>query len=74
VKHADAENLWLSLGRTPEGITIHARDDGHGAKTVNVGNGLRGMRERLEQIGGKLNVSSQPGKGFELSAYLPAGA
>jgi signal transduction histidine kinase len=74
VKHANAENLWLSLERTSEGITIHARDDGHGAKTVNAGNGLRGMRERLEEAGGKLNFSSQPGKGFELSAYLPVGA
>jgi signal transduction histidine kinase len=73
VKHAEAENLWLSLERTPAGITIHARDDGHGTKNLQVGNGLRGMRERLEGIGGRLSVSSQPGKGFELSAYLPAG-
>lgn len=74
VKHARAENLWLSLERTPDGITIHARDDGHGTKNVQAGNGLRGMRERLEGIGGRLSVSSSPGKGFELSAYLPAGA
>lgn len=73
VKHAKAENLWLSLERTAEGITIRARDDGHGAKTVNAGNGLRGMRERLEQIGGQLSFSSQPGQGFELDAYLPVG-
>jgi signal transduction histidine kinase len=74
MKHANAENLWLSLERTPDGITIHARDDGHGTKNVQAGNGLQGMRERLEQIGGRLSVSSSPGKGFELSAYLPAGA
>jgi signal transduction histidine kinase len=74
VKHAQAENLWLSLERTSKGITIHAKDDGHGAKTVTTGNGLRGMRERLEQIGGNLSFSSQLGKGFELSAYLPIGA
>jgi signal transduction histidine kinase len=74
VKHANAENLWLSLGRTQDGITIHARDDGYGTKNVQAGNGLRGMRERLEGIGGRLTVSSSPGKGFELSAYLPAGA
>jgi signal transduction histidine kinase len=74
VKHARAENLWLSLERTGEGIVIHAKDDGEGTKAIQAGNGLRGMRERPEEIGGKLSVSSSPGKGFELSAYLPAGA
>ncbi len=74
LKHAQADNLWLNLERTPEGITIHAKDDGQGTKTVTAGNGLRGMRERLEQSGGNLSFSSQPGKGFELSAYLPVGA
>jgi signal transduction histidine kinase len=74
VKHAEANHLWLSLERTPEGIVIHAKDDGHGAITVTTGNGLRGMRERLEGIGGKLSFSSSPGKGFELNAYLPTGA
>jgi signal transduction histidine kinase len=74
VKHAKAEHLWLSLERTPEGIVVHAKDDGHGATTVTTGNGLRGMRERLEQVGGNLSFSSQPGQGFELNAYLPTGA
>jgi signal transduction histidine kinase len=73
VKHAQADNLWLSLEHTNKGISIHARDDGHGTKTVNAGNGLQGMRERLEGVGGNLNFSSSPGKGFELRAYLPVG-
>ncbi|KAG1255394.1 hypothetical protein G6F65_016658 [Rhizopus arrhizus] len=39
---------------------------------VNVGNGLRGMRERLQQCGGQLQVETRPGEGFRLRATVPA--
>jgi len=51
---------------------VEARDDGVGAETVNVGNGLRGMRERLQQCGGQLQVETRPGEGFRLRATVPA--
>jgi len=49
-----------------------ARDDGVGAQMVNAGNGLRGMRERLQQCGGQLQVDTHPGEGFRLRATVPA--
>jgi signal transduction histidine kinase len=32
---------------------------------------LTGMRERLEQVGGTLQIETQPGKGFCLEAWMP---
>jgi signal transduction histidine kinase len=71
VRHAKARNLWIRLSMTRDGLAMSARDDGIGAEKVAVGNGLRGMAERLRQLDGKLEIESKPGKGFELHAWLP---
>ena len=71
VRHAGARNLWLELVQGPDGLELHARDDGRGVGTVEAGNGLNGMRERLEALGGRLAVESAPGRGFEVTAWLP---
>jgi signal transduction histidine kinase len=71
VRHAGARNLWLELVQGADGLELRARDDGRGARTVRPGNGLTGMRERLEQLGGRLAVESIPGSGFQVRAWLP---
>ena len=71
IRHAVASNLWIELARTGNGIAIRARDDGRGAKELRPGHGLTGMRERLEQVGGRLEIETQPAKGFRLNAWLP---
>src|SRR5216683_7561325 len=71
IRHAAASNLWIELSRTGNGIAIRARDDGRGSKELRPGHGLTGMRERLEQVGGKLEIETQPAKGFRLNAWLP---
>ena len=72
VRHAKASNLWIRLSMTRDGLAMSARDDGVGADKVAVGNGLLGMAERLKQLGGKLEIESEPGEGFALHAWLPA--
>ena len=73
VRHAGARHLWIKVYReAPDQVVVEARDDGVGADTVNVGNGLRGMRERLQQCGGQLQVETRPGEGFRLRATVPA--
>jgi len=72
VRHARARNLWLRLSISPEGLALSARDDGIGAHKITAGNGLKGMEERLTQMGGKLEIESEPGAGFALHAWLPA--
>lgn len=71
VRHAQASNLWIRLSMTRDGLAMSARDDGIGADKVAVGNGLLGMAERLKQLGGKLEIESEPGAGFALHAWLP---
>ncbi len=74
VRHADARNLWIEIARVPEGLRIDARDDGRGTGAIQPGHGLRGMRERLEEAGGGLQLHSTPGAGFQLTALLATAA
>jgi signal transduction histidine kinase len=71
VRHAGARNLWIRLALTESGVALTAHDDGRGASDLEVGNGLSGMKERLQQLGGELRLESSPGAGFSLHAWLP---
>ena len=53
-------------------VAIIVRDDGAGVADLVPGNGLSGMRERVESIGGTLSWQSLPGGGFTLNARMPA--
>jgi len=70
-RHARAQNLWIRLEASAEGIALHTRDDGRGTITVRPGNGLRGMKERFEENGGRVEMRSSAGGGFELHAFMP---
>ena len=73
VRHSNARNLWLRIGMADRALTVDARDDGGGTDRVVFGNGLRGMRERVQQAGGTLEVASMRGRGFEVHVRLPIG-
>ena len=72
VRHSGARNLWISAQRRDGCIAMSARDDGRGADELTAGNGLRGMRERLQQQGGELTIDTRPDAGFCLHLVLPA--
>ncbi len=71
LRHAGARNLWISVSADGPTVEVRGRDDGHGAAAWHDGHGLRGMRERLAELGGSLDVASQPGAGFSVAARLP---
>ena len=71
VRHSGARNLWITLAAADQTLDIHARDDGAGTDHVRFGNGLRGIRERVEQVRGSLEVSSMRGRGFNVHVRLP---
>jgi signal transduction histidine kinase len=73
VRHSDARNLWLTIATMDHALTVEARDDGVGTDRVVLGNGLRGMRERVQQGGGTMEVASMRGRGFEVHIRLPLG-
>ncbi len=76
-KHAQANLIQVELSRHLRGVPasawlkIEVRDDGQGAQLEALGFGLEGMRERVESLGGSLELNSQVGKGFQLVAWLP---
>ena len=72
-RHARARNLWLDVAERGPALEIRARDDGDGAAELRDGQGLRGMRARLELVGGTLSVATGPGAGFVVVATVPQG-
>jgi len=69
LRHAAAETLWIRVEQTPASILVEARDDGRGAADLRAGNGLSGMRARIEEMGGQLALAATPA--FSVSARLP---
>jgi signal transduction histidine kinase len=72
IRHANAAKVAVTLDRGPSALTITVRDDGQGVTQVVEGNGVRGMRERATELGGRLTVTS-PGRGAGtlVTAELP---
>jgi signal transduction histidine kinase len=74
-KHADAANVDIELAFRDHGLVqLRVHDDGKGAaeETVGTGFGLRGIRERAEQLKGRATYRMAPNEGFTLSVELPA--
>ena len=71
VRHAGAHNLWMSADSDGRRVVLQVRDDGDGVDQVTPGNGLQGMRERLQQLGGRLDIATRRGHGFQLTMTLP---
>ena len=69
-RHAGARQVWVEITRTDERAELCVRDDGRGGDIV-PGNGLQGMRERLEALGGELRIDARRGSGTELRARVP---
>ncbi|GAB2666519.1 sensor histidine kinase [Arenimonas aestuarii] len=73
-RHSQANNLWVVLAREPGGLRLDIRDDGRGRGELEPGNGLRGMRERLQALGGGLELGRTRTGGVHLQAWLPVAA
>jgi PAS domain S-box-containing protein len=73
LKYAHARNFETRLTSDTKELRLELRDDGDGFE-VNArhdGFGLAGMRERVEQMGGSLKITSARGKGTKLVITLP---
>lgn len=72
VKHAEASNLWLAVTPDGDGVRLVARNDGNARPAASsAGSGLKGMRERMEALGGRLAVQPGADFGFTVDAWLP---
>jgi two-component system, NarL family, sensor kinase len=76
LRHAQAKNLLVCLKRMPQGLQLLISDDGQGfVPVIDPGRegqrGMAGMSERINQLGGTLTVTSEPGKGTQIEALFP---
>jgi signal transduction histidine kinase len=73
LRHVDAGAVGVVVRADDDMLTIVVTDDGSGAdrRTTGAGAGVRGMRERVEALGGTLNAGRGPGGGWHVEATLP---
>lgn len=71
LRHGRAAEIRIHCLRRDGAIELEVRDDGSAAADPVPGNGLRGMRERVEAVGGALSVQALPGHGVRVRANLP---
>ena len=71
-KHARAGTVSVEVAATADSVTVTVADDGVGGAETSRGSGLGGLIDRVEAVGGRLEITSPPGEGTRLSARLPA--
>jgi signal transduction histidine kinase len=72
VRHSGADVATVCLRADDGGLLLEVTDDGSGTVLAREdGVGLSSMRERAEQIGGRVVIESRPGSGTSLRAWLP---
>jgi PAS domain S-box-containing protein len=74
-RHSAARNVVVGLRTDEEAILIEVADDGRGFDPgpARAGFGLSGMRERVEGLGGRIEVRSRPGEGTKVMVMVPLG-
>ncbi len=72
-KYASASQARVDLARDDGVLVVEVSDDGVGGADADKGSGLRGLSDRVEALGGRLRVSSEPGRGTTVRAELPTG-
>jgi signal transduction histidine kinase len=72
-KHAGATSILVRLREWDGCLELSVADDGRGfdPTVAQGGVGLVGMRERVEELGGVIEISSRPAEGTEVTVRVP---
>ena len=71
-KYANASHITVRLGERAGRIRFEVTDDGAGFDpSTATGTGLQGMADRLDAIGGEVTVTSEPGRGTNVTGEVP---
>jgi signal transduction histidine kinase len=70
-KYAAASAARIEMSTTDSVVVVEIRDDGRGGASLGGGSGLRGLADRVEALGGHLDVRSPLGAGTVVRAQLP---
>jgi two-component system, NarL family, sensor kinase len=78
-EHADAENVTIRLQQSNGEVVLGVRDDGQGfdpdvlpQRLADGHIGLHSQRERIESVGGRLEIRAAPGEGTSVEIRVPA--
>ena len=73
-KHAQASEVKLRAHATDDSLDLLISDDGIGGADSRKGSGLIGLKDRIEALGGRMQVASPPGGGTSLDISIPHAA
>jgi signal transduction histidine kinase len=76
LRHSGSARVTVTLGCRPRGVFLEVADDGSGfePRSPHAGLGLASMRDRAAAAGGRLTISSAPGRGTKVRLSIPSGA
>lgn len=74
-KHAKAHRVEIVVWATPDRVLLEVQDDGRGFDLnkvkMTIGHGLSNIETRAANVGGAVDISSEPGKGTSVLAWVP---
>jgi signal transduction histidine kinase len=70
-KHAPGATVTLRIVRLDDRVDVEVHDDGRGGADVKDGSGLRGLADRLDALGGRLEIASPEHEGTSLIGRIP---
>jgi signal transduction histidine kinase len=71
IRHGQADKIGITLEWCGNAIRLTVEDNGAGCASIKKGYGLKGMRERIESLDGRVRFSSESGKGFRTEITIP---
>jgi signal transduction histidine kinase len=73
IRHGRSTAFVISLYKKGETLKFSLQDNGIGSGTLNLGFGLRAMRDRVRELDGSFNIYSEKEEGFEIEISIPGG-
>jgi PAS domain S-box-containing protein len=73
-RYAGADRATVAVSVVDGALAVEVADDGAGGADPAKGSGLRGLSDRVEAVGGRLEIASPPGAGTRVRAVLPCEA
>jgi len=70
LRHSNADRAQISIAGNQEWVSFSYWDNGEGTNEIEAGNGLKGISERITELGGDISFQSQRGKGFKIIGHI----
>jgi len=70
ILHTNAKRAQISISGNRELVSFSYWDNGAGINKIEAGNGLKGMNERMAELGGAIVFQSQIDNGFKINGYI----